>query len=157
MTFYGMKEKKGAENTIISSGKLIGKGNLVVSDETRSSTGWTVQTKLTPNHGGLYTYAGNPAMEFNVYLETETLNVDKFDVRLNSTNNLTTGFSKIAQTTSNYNIPIESKVENLFNVDSEKSMFEYENKVSASYIEVTKLGERLDYIMTWDLVTDPII
>lgn len=157
MTFYGMREKEESKNAIISSGKLVGKGNLIVSDETRSSTGWTVQTKLTPNHGGLYTYIGNIAMTFNVCLETETLNVDKFDVSLNSINNSATGFSKIAQTTSNYNIPIETKVENLFNVDSEKSMFEYENKVSSpAYIE-NRIGERLDYIMTWDLVTDPIV
>lgn len=157
MTFYGVKEKKEAENTIISSGKLVGKGNLIVSDETRSSTGWTVQTKLTPNHGGLYTYGGNPSMIFNVYLETKALNVDKFDVSLQSIKNSVTGFSKIAQTTPNYNTPVESKVESLFNVNSEKSVFEYENKVSPGYVEENKIGERLDYIMTWDLVTDPIV
>ena len=97
MTFYGVKEKKEAENTIISSGKLVGKGNLIVSDETRSSTGWTVQTKLTPNHGGLYTSYGNPNIIFNIFLETETLNVDKYDVSLNPIRNADKKIKKIEE------------------------------------------------------------
>ncbi|HCM88628.1 MULTISPECIES: hypothetical protein [Vagococcus] len=160
MTFYGMKEQNGTSG-YRGTGKLKSTGSLVVTDETRSSTGWSLQSKVTvkDGHGMIYynLNSNNRIDSFITYTQlfnNDSNNIESFKSAMKVTN-VDSSKSKIAQTLKGYNDPVQQKLDSIFTLDEEQSSFEFENKSTANNLSRAINGERLNFIMLWDLVTDP--
>lgn len=157
LTYYLKKEYVESTKKYIGSGKLKTKGNLVVSDETQSSGGWSLQVGIVNGQHGLdplppATQGQGSILMLNMKLLNTNLDIQETDAKL------LIGFRdttikpsvKIAETLTGYNNPAKDRVTNTFTIDDENSSVAYEGTAPFSF------GERTHFLLNWDLVTDPI-
>lgn len=158
MTFYGMKEQNGSSG-YRGTGKLKSTGDLVVTDETRSSTGWSIQSKISARHG-MIEYDSrdfwiNSNITYSLMFKGDSEYIEPTQTIMKVMSNNASGQSKVAKTLIGYNTPPEAHLDSNFSLDEEQSSFTFENKTSSKGMAKAVNGERLNFLMIWDLVTDP--
>lgn len=156
LTYYLKKELNSSKTLYEGSGKLKAKGNLVVSDETQSAGGWTLQVEMVNGQHGLESspYKKNATFSIDMKLINNNLAIQETDANLSiavvSSTITTSPAVKIAETLKGYNNPPKDMVTNTFTIDDENSSVNFEG-TSDFYA-----GERTHFLLNWDLVTDPL-
>lgn len=159
LTYYLKKELNSSKTLYEGSGKLKAKGNLVVSDETQSAGGWTLQVGMVNGQHGLEStnsYTNQATLSIDMKLINDNLDIQETDANLSiamvDKQVITSPSVKIAETLTGYNNPAKDMVTNTFTIDDENSSVNYEVAPSI----YTAPGERTHFLLNWDLVTDPI-